>query len=67
MPEAGCFLAFQAAQENIHAEVYSLLIDRLCDKDEGHVFEEVGDDGVFQCDTKGINSDSSNLTYRWKG
>ena len=68
VPEAGCFLAFQAAQENIHAEVYSLLIDRLCDKDEGHVFQgEVDDDGVFQCDTKGINSDSSKLTYRWKG
>lgn len=29
LPEARCFYGFQIAMENIHSEVYSLLIDRL--------------------------------------
>ena len=33
-PEAQCFFAAQAAQENVHAEVYSLFIDRLVMDDE---------------------------------
>mgnify|MGYP006220171877 CR=1 FL=1 len=34
MPEASCFLCAQAAQENIHSEVYSIFIDRLIQSDE---------------------------------
>lgn len=33
-PEAQCFFQCQAAQENVHAEVYSLFIDRLVADDE---------------------------------
>lgn len=33
-PEAQCFFAAQAAQENVHAEVYSLFIDRLVSDDD---------------------------------
>ena len=33
-PEAQCFFAAQAAQENVHAEVYSLFIDRLVTDDD---------------------------------
>ena len=44
--------AFQAAQENIHAEV-TPCSSTASDKDEGRVFEGKGDDGVFQCDTRG--------------
>lgn len=34
VPEALCFLSFQAAQENVHSETYSLLIDRLIQSNE---------------------------------
>ena len=34
VPEASCFFTMQAAQENVHAEVYSLFIDRLISDDE---------------------------------
>ena len=34
IPEARCFYAFQAMCENIHSEVYSLLIDTFIDNDE---------------------------------
>jgi ribonucleotide reductase beta subunit family protein with ferritin-like domain len=30
LPEARCFYGFQIAMENVHAEVYSLLIDSEC-------------------------------------
>ena len=33
-PECLCFFGFQSAQENVHAEVYGLLIDRLCPHDK---------------------------------
>ena len=34
LPEARCFYGFQIAMENIHSEVYSLLIDRLVREEE---------------------------------
>merc|ERR1712226_1603452 len=37
VPEARCFYGFQIAMENIHSEMYSLLIDTFVkDKDEKH-------------------------------
>lgn len=38
LPEARCFYGFQIAMENIHSEMYSLLIDTYVkDKDEKHL------------------------------
>ena len=62
-PEAQCFLAFQAAQENIHAEVYNLMIDRLCDRDEHHTFHGEFKNGTF-CTETTINGDSASITYK---
>lgn len=66
-PEASCFLAFQSAQENIHAEVYNLMIDQLCDSDEHHTFEGTlehdGDRTYFYTPTKEINMESAAITY----
>jgi len=66
-PEASCFLAFQSAQENIHAEVYNLMIDRLCDSDEhitfhGRVTHE-NNNTFFCAPTKQINMESAAVTY----
>ena len=38
IPEARCFYGFQVAIENIHAEVYSLLIDTYIKKEEEKTF-----------------------------
>ena len=65
-PEASCFLAFQAAQENIHAEVYNLMIERLCDKDEHLTFNgviETSKEKTLFKTKNNINTESANVTY----
>lgn len=65
-PEASCFLAFQAAQENIHSEVYNVMIEELCEKDEHHTFQGSMEKDVFLVDSS-INSDSAALAYKTPG
>ena len=62
-PEASCFLAFQAAQENIHAEVYNVMIEELCEKDEHHTFKGKMVGNVFEVKST-INSDSAAVTFK---
>jgi len=65
-PEASMFLAFQAAQENIHAEVYNVMIEELCEKDEHHAFVGKMVGSVFETQSS-INSDSATVTYKTEG
>lgn len=66
MPEAQCFLGFQLMQENIHAEVYALMIDRLCDANEHVTLSGRMEGSVFVTDTT-LNSDSAAITYAVNG
>lgn len=70
IPEASCFYGFQIAIENIHSEMYSLLIDTYIDdsKEKEHLFDAINTipcvERKAKWAIKWINDSNSNFAKR---